>query len=63
MHIPDPIELGEASMERWADSNMRDDEFKCYSCGQWFPLDTAQMSSPDPYAPPCCINCIVGFGE
>lgn len=57
MNIPDPIELGETSMERWAEDNMRGDRFLCGGCGLWVHMDQATQSSPNPYAPPICWAC------
>jgi hypothetical protein len=56
MRVPDPIEQGESRMERWAEENMRGDEFRC-ECGKWFPLDEGVPSSQDPYSQPICGDC------
>ena len=57
MRIPDPIELGEARAERWAEENMRGEEFRCADCKNWFPLDIAVQATPDPYAVAICPEC------
>lgn len=56
MHIPDPIEIGESAMERWADENVVGENFIC-GCGQQCKLDDAVYVSPNPYAPPVCPDC------
>jgi hypothetical protein len=57
MSVPDPIELGEAAMERWADENVRGDHFRCAECGLWQPLEFAVQATPNPYSPAICGNC------
>lgn len=56
MHVPDPIELGEAMMERWADEHVRGMNFQC-GCGRWIPLDGGIYNSSNPYSPPVCLEC------
>jgi len=56
-YIPDQIERWEASAERWFDENVRGDEFLC-SCEKWCKLSDGQPSSPNPYAPPICPDCL-----
>lgn len=55
-HIPDPIERGERRCEDWAAENVRGDMFKC-GCGNWWPLEDAETTSPDPWAIPVCGEC------
>lgn len=57
MIVPDPIELGEDAMERWADENVRGDHFRCSECGLWQPLAFAVQATPNPYSPAICGNC------
>jgi hypothetical protein len=52
----DPTEIAEAVIERWAEENMRDDQFRC-SCGVWIPIDGGFYMSGNPYAPPVCMEC------
>ncbi len=59
-YIPDPIELGEARAERWADENIHGDLAKCPDCGEWCDLSGMLPMSPDPYSPPICSEC-AGF--
>jgi hypothetical protein len=54
--IPDPIEAAESSAERWADDHIRGNDFKC-CCGKWIPISEGVCISPNPYAPPVCIDC------
>lgn len=57
MYIPDPIELGEARCERWAEDNMVNcSDFLC-SCGKLCPLRDGETLSADPYAIPVCGAC------
>ena len=62
MHIPDPIEQMENMAERWADDNIKGNEFKC-GCGKWTPLSEAQPSSANPYAQPICGECFDKMNE
>lgn len=57
MHIPDPIEAGEARAERWADENVKGDNFLCAGCDEWYPIDSGVTATPDPYAPLICTKC------
>ena len=60
MYIPDPIEIMEASAERWADKNIKGDMFKC-GCGKMCKLSDGQSIDSNPYAPPVCLNCFEKF--
>ena len=59
-YIPDPIEIMEASAERWADKNIKGEMFKC-GCGKWVKLNDGQPISENPYAPPVCQDCFEEF--
>lgn len=59
MNLPDPIEIAEASAERWADEHVINKDFLC-SCGKLCPLQDGQTISENPYAQPYCPDC---FGE
>jgi hypothetical protein len=56
MTIPDPIEAGEASAERWAAENLMDDNFIC-GCGALCKINEGVYIHPNPYAPPVCPDC------
>ena len=56
MHIPDPIERGEARCEDWAAANVNGDIATC-CCGNKFELSQGETLSPDPYAIPVCGEC------
>jgi hypothetical protein len=56
-YIPDPIELGESRAERWAETHLRGDEFKCLKCDNWFPIDSGVTMTIDPYSPLVCWDC------
>ncbi len=53
--IPDPIELGEARIERFID-RIQGDIYTC-SCGNKCNLSAVETLSPDPYAEPFCPEC------
>lgn len=60
MHIPDPIERGEAACELWAADNIRivdGVDIATCSCGGEFRLVDGQSTSHDPYAIPVCPQC------
>lgn len=56
MRIPDPIEQGEARIERWADTHIRGDIFTC-QCGKQCELDNGVALSPNPNCIPVCPEC------
>lgn len=57
MHnVPDPIEQGESSAERWADENICGDNFTCY-CGRQCKLSEGVALSPNPFCIPVCPLC------
>jgi hypothetical protein len=56
MYIPDPIEIMEASAERWADENIEGNMFKC-GCGKMCKLDEGNPIDSNPYSPPVCPDC------
>ena len=56
MSIPDPIERGEARIERFID-RIRGDDYSC-SCGNICKLSEVETISPDPFAEPFCPSCI-----
>jgi hypothetical protein len=62
MYLPDPIERGEASCERWAEEHMKGNMFKC-GCGKWVDINKAETLSPDPYAIPVCPDCFEEWWE
>ena len=55
--LPDITELYARHAERWADDNIRGDDFRCPRCGVWSPLAEAMPASPNPWAPPICRGC------
>ena len=57
MRVPDPIEMGEASMERWADTHIEGNWFLCDGCGIRYRLDEAIQATPNPYSAPICCHC------
>jgi len=57
MHIPDPIERGEARAESWYFDNVKDGKFYCDACKEWIELSHGVMMSADPYCPPSCPKC------
>jgi len=57
MRVPDPIEIAEARMDRWAETHIDGDQFLCDGCGKWYPIDAGVAATPDPYSPPICSNC------
>jgi hypothetical protein len=56
MRIPDPIEQGEARVERWADVSLVGDKFTC-GCGKQCALHNGVILTPDPYGIPVCPDC------
>lgn len=56
--IPDPMERGESSAERWADDNYTLDSFRCAACEKWFPWAGGNATaSADPFSPAICLAC------
>lgn len=62
MYLPDPIEKGEDSCERWAEEHMINNMFKC-GCGKMVDINKAETLSPDPYAIPVCPDCFNEWWE
>ncbi len=62
MYIPDPLEIMEASAERWAEENIKGNMFKC-SCGRICKLSKAETLSSNPYAIPVCRDCCEKYYE
>jgi len=60
MEIPDPIELGENRMERWANTHIFNGQFFCDGCKQWHAISNGYPSTADPYSIPICGNCSLG---
>lgn len=56
MRLPDPLERGEARIERWAAENLCGDIATCL-CGREFNIEDGQTLSPDPFAIPVCPTC------
>jgi hypothetical protein len=57
-YIPDPIELGEARVERYLDEHCQNGLMQCSICRHWFPIDGGwHPSSSDPYSLPICEGC------
>lgn len=57
----DQFEAMEEAAERWADENLRGDNFIC-DCGMLCKLDAGVYVSANPYAPPICPVCASGNG-
>jgi hypothetical protein len=56
VYIPDPIEQGEARVERWYFDNVKDHKFKC-DCGQMVRVEDGVPAGQDPYSPLVCSSC------
>ena len=54
MHIPDPVEMMEARMDREIARVDSDGTYPCVYCGRRFDLDTMQQISADPSSPAEC---------
>lgn len=55
--VMDQLESMEAAAEGWADANIVGDSFKC-ACGRMCKLEDGVASSPNPFSPPMCRECI-----
>ena len=58
--VPDPVEIGEAAAERFADEHVDGDIFRCADCGSAALLSEACQDSSDPYGAPICYDCCWG---
>lgn len=53
----DIVENMEDAATRWAEDNIKDDQFLCPTCKRWCNLNEAKPSFSSPYAIPICKDC------